>query len=445
MDTTLILLCILAAAFAVTRLESNLLGERVSFFTDAEYLVVGVLCGPLVSGLLGPVRMASLDPLLAAITGFVGFVVGLSLRFGRHGTRSTTWADRGFALMTCLLTGGVLATAGWAAISHLTGVAPSDPLLLIASATLGFGGVAISRQAVHVAATRSRADGPITRLLHSTAVSGQVLAIIGFGVTIATKRALVDGEQFLHGALDEVWLRVIVWNAVSLVAGVGSGFIFHLFVGSRGGSERLFLGTVGLVAFTSGIAQALDFSTLFLGLTAGVTIAAFSPVAGQVAASVTRLRRPTAVILLILAGAMWTPIEGLLWLIPVAWIGLRIVALRGTARMAAALHPQLDSEHRGIGSGLLAQGSLAAAIAVHLAAEPQAGSSTLVDVVVTTLLLSAVANELWGTSAVRRLLENSGETGRLAPAADDASADGGRDRLAPLSPSDAADAAHGAS
>ena len=423
MDTTLILLCILAAAFAVTHLESKLLGERVSFFTDAEYLVVGVLCGPLVFGVLGPQRMASLAPLLAAITGFVGFVVGLSLPFGRHGTSSTTWADRGFALTTCVLAGAILAAAGWGALSQLTGADVGDPLLLVAAATLGCGGVAISRQAVHVAARRSRADGPITRLLHSTAVGGQVLAIIGFGVTVATKRALVDG-RFLHGALDEVWLRVVVWNAVSLAAGVGSGFIFHLFVGSRGGSERLFLGTVGLVAFTAGVAQALDFSTLFLGLTAGLTVAAFSPVASQVSASVTRIRRPTSVILLILAGAMWSPIEGLLWVIPVSWIGLRILALRATARLAAALHPALDSEHRGIGSGLLAQGSLAAAIAVHLAAESQAGSSTLLDVVVTTLLLSAVANQLWGTSAVRRLLQNSGETGRIAPASDD---DEGRD------------------
>jgi len=176
----------------------------------------------------------------------------------------------------------------------------------------------------------------------------------------------------------------------------------------------LFLGTIGLVAFTSGIAMALNFSTLFLGLISGFTVAVSCKVAPNINAAIDRLQRPTHVILLILAGALWVPIEGLAWIIPTAFIFLRIFTLRGVAGVATRMHPHLDVEHRGIGSGLLPQGALAAAIAVNLALDA-GGDAALTDVVVTTLLLSAVANELWGARALRRLLQNSGETGAVGP------------------------------
>ena len=411
MDTTLVLLCILAAAFAVTHLESKLLGERVSFFSDAEYLIVGVLCGPIVFGLLTPDRMTDLEPLLAAVTGFVGFMVGLS--FDRSPHQTAARADRVFALITSVTTALTLGAAGWALLHYFSGAALDDPLLLVAAATLGMGGVVVSSQAVRVTVTRARSDGPVTRLVRSTAVGAQVLAIVGFGFTIATSRALVDSGGVLDGVSDALWIRVLLWNGISGIAGVATGVIFYLFVRDSAPKERLFLGTIGLVAFTSGIAMALDFSPLFLGLVSGLTVALFCKVAPSITASVGRLQRPTHVILLILAGAMWKPIHGQLWLVPIVFILLRVVTLRGAAGLAARLHPHLDSEHRGIGSGLLPQGALAAAIAVNVILE-SSESAMFTDVVVTTLLLSAVANELWSARALRRLLQNSGETGRRA-------------------------------
>ena len=432
MDTTLILLFILTGAFAVAHLESRLLGERVSFFTDAEYLIVGGLCGPYVFGLLTPERMASLEPLLAAVTGFIGFMVGMHLRFRRRHANGTMVADRLFAVLTCTATALVLAGAGWGLLVWLTDASPRDPLLLLAAATLGFGGVVISSQAVRVAILRTRSEGPVTQLLRTTAITGQVLAIVGFGLTIASRRALDTGGH-LGDLIDALWLRVVMWNVISVVAGVATGLIFHLFVGEDRGRDRLFLGTVGLVALTAGVAEAMDFSTVFLGLTAGLTICFVSPVARHVAGAVNRLTRPTHVILLVLAGALWVPIEGRLWLVPAAYIVLRLVMLRAAARLAAAAHPRLDSEHRAVGSGLLAQGALAAAIAVNVITEG-GRDNAYADVVVTTLLISAVANELWGSLAVRRLLQNSGETGR----APEWGGDGEASRVGPLPTGEAA-------
>ena len=58
---------------------------------------------------------------------------------------------------------------------------------------------------------------------------------------------------------------------------------------------------------------------------------------------------------------------------------------------------------------MLSQGALAVAIAVNYQMVP---SNALTNIVVTCLLVSAVANEFWSGPAIRRVLQNGGETGR---------------------------------
>lgn len=406
MDTTLILLCVLAFAFAVTHLERKLLGERVRFVSDAEYLLLGVAFGPLGLGVLGTERMAQLEPLQSVITGFVGFLVGLTLV--RRRARGVGRADLAFSIAATLFTvigvgAALLAAAVFLLPEHL-----QQPLHLtaVAAATLAFGSVAGSRSAVLHTIARTRADGPFSRLLPLAISTGRVVAVVGFGVTLAAKRALVEEGSIGFGSLV---IPPGAWVFISVAAGVASAVIFRVFAGEESDRQRLFVATIGLVLLTSGIAHALEFSPLFVGAIAGATVANISPVASHVSEAATRLSHPTVVILLILAGAAWTPVSGILWVLPVGYVVLRMLALRLATGVAGAHHPALRGQSRPVGSGLVPMGALAVAIAVNYALTPD---TAFTDAVVTTLLLTAIVGSLLGPASVRRLLRDVGETGR---------------------------------
>ncbi|MGM0576732.1 MAG: hypothetical protein ACQEXJ_13465 [Myxococcota bacterium] len=409
MDTTLILLCILAFAFAITHLEERALGERVRTFSNSEYLILGFVFGPVVLGVLSAERMDELSPLLSVINGFLGFAVGLPLRV-RGRDKGPKPRHLGFAILVGVLAAAAVMLAAWGALLLYPGNGEiRGPLLLVAAATLGSGAVAFSAQIIRRAIVRTRADGPISHLLPHVATSGRVIAIVGFGIAIASQRAFVEEDMVVAPGLDVIGLSVAVWNAIAIAAGVASGVIFHIFVGDDADRERLFVATIGLVMLTSGIAHALHFSPLGLGLLAGFTVANVSPCAPRVQGAATRLRRPASVTLLILAGALWTPIAPWMWLLPAGFVGLRVLILWATANVALWRHPSLSGQHRGVGLGLLGQGALTAGIAVNYA---MIESTALSGPVVTALLVSAVANDLWAGAGVRSLLRNVGETGR---------------------------------
>jgi hypothetical protein len=422
MDTALILLCILAFAFAVTHLEERFFGERARTVTSSEYLVLGVLCGPLVLGLLSQDRMAALEPLVSVINGLLGFVVGLPLSLRSRHAHSR--ADLAFGISTALGAAVVMTTLAGLAVAIHARLAPGTPdHLWTYAVTLGAGAVAFSAQITRRGIAQARALGPVTRLLPVAADSGRVIAIAIFSVVVAARHAAVaDGATLAFGPAG-LWASIPAWIAISIAAGLASGAIFHVFVGDQHDDERLFVATVGLVALTSGIAHALEFSPLGLGLLAGATVANISPASDRVTAAVRRLDGPAAVLLMLIAGAMWRPIPLFFWVVPVGFILLRAFVLRATSDTLVRFHPELSVQHLGTGRGLLGQSALAAAIAVNLAL---IDDNLLADIVVTVLLASAVANDLWAGPLLRRMLRDVGETGRQGPAAAAAATEGAR-------------------
>lgn len=422
MDTALILLCILAFAFAVTHLEERLLGERARTVTSSEYLVLGALCGPLVLGLLSRERMSAVEPLVSVINGLLGFVVGLPLRL-RSRSRVAR-ADLGFGIATAFGAAVVITLIAGLAVAIHARLDPGAPdHLWTYAATLGAGAVAFSAQVTRRGIAQARASGPVAGLLPVAADSGRVIAIAAFSVVVAARHAAVSDGNVLGIGTAGLWVGVPAWIAISIAAGLASGAIFHVFVGDQSDDERLFVATVGLVALTSGIAHALEFSPLGLGLLAGATVANISPAGDRVAAAVRRLDGPAAVLLMLLAGAMWRPIPTFFWFVPVGFIVVRAFVLRATCDTLVRFHHDLSVQHLGIGRGLLGQSALTAAIAVNLSL---IDDGLLADIVVTALLTSAVVNDLWAGPLLRRMLRDVGETGRQGPAAAAAAAEGAR-------------------
>ena len=399
MDTSLILILILAFSFAATHLESQFLHGRVRLFHGLEYLLIGVLVGPQVLDFLGSETTFRMAPLLSVITGLLGFIYGLPLVIKGSAGRMPGGIRVGFSvtILTAVTVGGL----AFMAIVWLKGGDRAG--YVMAAVTLGFGAVACSVESVLTTISSTRSQGPISTLLPRAAATMRVLAIAGFGIATATAHG-VHGHSFY-----EVGLGPIGWVLLTLGLGFVIGSIFSIFVGAEQEKEKLFVATIGVVALASGLAYALQLSPLFLNLVAGATVANLSPSIDKLNSAAARLRRPFDATLLLLAGAAWVPIALSFWLIPLGFVIVRIVVLRFGAWLSTRRNPNLDPNIPKLGNGLLSQGPLTVAIAVNYQMVP---SHALIDVVFTCLLVSAVINEFWATSAIRRVLQNGGETGR---------------------------------
>ncbi len=403
----LTLIAVLAVAFALTHLEVRALGERVRLFQGLEYLLIGFLFGPLALGALDAHAIDALGPVVAILTGFIGFRTGLAVDV-QH-VHSDVPGARRFGLVVATLTASIVGVVSWVALGALPalrGVPWAGRAF--AAVVLGLGGAIVSRGAIEggLAATRSR--GPLSRALPRAASTMRLLVILAYGALVAIEHGSAEGLAPSPELLGPV--SGSVWIGMSLGIGVAVGAIFHAFVGHETDVDKLFVATIGAIMLASGMAFALHFSALFVSVIAGLVIATLSPSAPRLAEAAAKLDRPFSATLMVLAGAAWVPIQATLWLFPLAYLAVRAGALYATSWLATRRHPSIDPHTPGLGGALLSQGALAVAVAAEYQLIP---THSLGSIVETTLLLGAAANELWARWALRRVLQLSGETRRL--------------------------------
>jgi len=400
MDTPLLLLLMIAFAFLADTVERRVMGTRFRPLGGAEYLLVGALFGPSGLGVLGADRMPALDTAFALAAGLIGFSMGLGLpprsAFARR-------RDLRFGFANAWLTAFLVGACAWFGLGALGfGGAPR----IEAALTLGFA-AAISSSAVGYVAIEHRADGPIATMLPTASTIMRLVGVLGFGATLAASPAL---HTPLLGS-------PATWIAVAVAAGTGAGLVFHIFVGRQSDPQMLLVASLGLVALIGGIAEVLRLEPLLLGVFAGLTVAVVSDAAPPVRTTALRLERPTLVVIFLYGGARLHPESPVEWLLPIAFVLVRRLALAASGPLAARAHGQLDRSITGIGRGFAVQGALAAAVGLSFG---HAVGGDLGRTVETVLVLSAVLNTPISWSAASDLLKDAGETGRARP--DEASA-----------------------
>ena len=80
MQTTLAALAVLAAGYILAYLLFDRLRDRYGYVGGAEYVLLGVLLGPHVSGLLDAARVEDLTPIVSLAIGWLGMLLGTSFR-----------------------------------------------------------------------------------------------------------------------------------------------------------------------------------------------------------------------------------------------------------------------------------------------------------------------------------------------------------------------------
>lgn len=410
-NATLTLVALLVFAFAVSRLLHRYAG-RLAMVSGVEYVVVGALIGPLSPfGLVDDATWESLGLLVTLLLGLLGFGVGLqvraSLRRFEHflaGAMATLGVSVAvglgcLALMQALDPGHLadptpgIAIPLWTDGTFLYSFWASDAALWSAL-TLGSAAAVASSTAIGAQARRWRAEGDTATLMVDLAVASQALAILVSGLALAGDRAAVAQA---HG------LGLVDWALVIGGAGALSGVLFTIYISGAEDEERLYVATIGLVIFAAGIGAALGVSPLFVNLVAGLTVAATSSHAERLQASLEQLRRPLTILLLVLAGIAWQPVQGLWWTVPALYLLLRLVGrviLTGWA--VSTFVP--GAELRRVGGGLFGQDALAAAIALSYTLQrPELG-----PLVTSAVLVPMLVSDLFAARVLRRVLADAG-------------------------------------
>ena len=441
MNLTLLLVLVIVFAFAVGHLARRL-GAGAIRLTGVEFVVVGVLIGPSFGwDWMTKETLARLDPLVSLLLGLAGLVLGLRFRRSlRH--LDATGAGMTSTLLTIVLVGGCMLACLVALVpppqstdfvveqviarygDYVMELHFASTHLWLAVA-LGCAASVVSTAAVDAVVRDAKSSGPATVLLEATGTMAQVVPVLVLGLSLATARATGSEAPFK--------MRVAEWALASVGAALVSGLLFGLFMGRERDPNRIYLATVGLVTFASGVGAALGISPLFMNLLAGITVSATSPHAEQVRERLERLHHPLFVLLMVFAGAHWSPPVAGAWLLPGVYVVTRTLARRLVTQPTAVMFMETVPRARRLGAGLLSQGIMAVAIGLYASRRFPEYSATILTTVLGGILLS----DLFADRLLREVLIDAGEAGKLAPSGATGTPAGSDPPLADPSPSPA--------
>ena len=391
----LTVILIVAVAYIAAHLVLERIQQRFLFVTGLEYVLLGAVLGPTVFPQLTILQnLESLAPLIAFATGWVGLLYGVQLKtFG--GLKTDPLALR-VGLMHALCVGGGVALIffGFAQSGYIF-ERMSFAETWVAAGTLGCASAAITDTAPRLLSSRYphlKSSSLLGHLRNSTEVAS-VVAILGSGILFAVHHQGVT-LGIDPGASD--------WVLLTVGLGTALGLLFSFFLGSEDDPNHRFLALSGILVFASGAAFFLQLSALAINLLLGF-ILVNSRHGEQISSTLESTRKPTMVMLLVFAGALWRPVDLLLSLAGlVALIVARRILIELAVRLAAAGTPVRND----IARGLIGQGDVALAIAI---AGRLVFEGPLVDLAYTLVITSVVCFEAAAPRQLQRLLADAGE------------------------------------
>lgn len=403
MIAVLFFLALVAVAYMVTHFVMEKLQHRYFFTTGGEYVLLGVLVGPVTPWLsvVDEAIIRQLAPLMSLAIGWMGLLYGMQLDLRKLlMTQDGAVKLSSVAGMTTLV---LVSGLSWLALQQAP-VRSGNESVLLATVLLGAAAAVSAPSALELVRSRFDADGPLTRTLSRAFQLDELTSILLFGsIFCVFNEVQVDLERDLTPA---------EWLLISLALGGVLGLLFRLFLGEERDPDKQFLALVGIIVFASGTAHYLELSPLLVNLVLGVVLVNVADDSEAILAVLERTAQPMYIVLLLFAGAMWTPVPWWGWAFAALFVALRIAAkMLGGLGASFALG---SDTRRDLGRGLLAQGGVAVAMALNFKLVYE---GPLISVAFTSVLLSVVANELWSARLLRGLLIDAGDI-HHSPAAD---------------------------
>lgn len=360
--------------------------------SSAEYVVLGVVVGPLL-GLVDRSTVVGLDPLVQVAIGWLALVVGLDYGFvdGRPVRVKNAVVGSLMTALTGLVVFAVLHTA-----LSLLGWYEGDERLLLAGG-VGAATAETTRHAVRWVVARHGAGGPLSRVLAEISDVDDLVAIVATAFLFSLRAP--EG-----GALA---LPSLAWPFVSLGLGAVMGGLTTLLLAGEfrlAESWGMLLGTSMLAI---GLSTRLGLSPLTTLFVMGVVISLTSRHRHEITSMVGPTERAVLLPLLMMAGARIDVAASphLPWVIAIAVAG-RVAGKLLAGASARMFLAEARAASPALGLSLLSTGGLAMSIGVVYALR---FPGAVGNAVLTTAAAVTVFGEFVGPSSLRRLLRDAGE------------------------------------
>lgn len=379
MSGTLLLIMIVAGSYLAAHVAFDWIATRYRIVSGAEYLVLGFLLGPQVSGLLSEEALAGLSPLVTLGLGWAGAQLGSRLSLNRLiRIRGLTYR---VAFVESVLTLLVVGAAELVVISMAVGIHAREAI--IPALALGAMAAVSSEAGIAVAVQGKGPRHPLVRQLQTTTIMNSLVAVAVFGILTAVFRGEAVRDAVRVPTATE-------WVVINVAIGAVGGGLFHLFVGAERKPDRLLIALVGAIVLVSGAAAWLRLSPLLAAVVFGIILANTSLRRGEIETALSRVDRPLHFTMLVLAGALWAP-SAREWMLPVlVFIGMRAVGKVGGGRLAARANGRLGELGSNWSRGLLGQGSFSLIIGLNYLQL----DLPIPNVVFTAVLLSVLLTDL---------------------------------------------------
>ena len=398
MSTTLVVVLVVIGAYLAAHVAFEWLARRFLVVSGAEYLLLGVLLGPEVSGLISPRTVGGFAPLMMLALGWIGAVIGAQFFIpGLIRVRGTPFR---VAFGEALLSLALMSAAMGAVLVWVLGLPPAGAV--VPAVALGAIATASAPSGIAVVSRSFGRRGPLVQQIEVATAVDAAVAIVAFGLLLSISHEVPDVVPRAPTATE--------WAVITVAVGVVGGALFHLFLGGEREIDRLFIALAGAIILASGAAAYLQLSPLLPTLLIGAILVNTSGNRGEIKEVLGRVERPLYFVLLIFAGAAWQPVAAG-WSLPVAFLVVRLFVKPAAAWLAAAAGGALADLGRGWGRALLGQGGLAAAIALNYRLVETA---PLHNLVFTAALLSVLLTDVLSARAAgavllpRRYREDSG-------------------------------------
>jgi hypothetical protein len=376
-----VFIVVVLVGYLAAHIASRWLARKYNIVSGAEYLLLGILVGPQVSGLISTNTVGGFAPFLTLALGWIGVLVGAQFYLPDL-VRISSRAYR-IAFVEALITFSVVTLAILGIFVALTGRDPSQ--VIFPSAIAGAIATAASPTGIALVAQRIGWSGPVVQQLRLNVAVEAFVAISALGILLA-----IDHGAPAGGIRP---LTATEWVVISVAIGVVGGTLFHLFLGEERKIDRLFIGLAGSVILASGAAAYLRLSPLMPTMLIGMILANTSRARDQLQHVLTAVERPLFFVLLIFAGAAWAP-SPREWLIPVVvFLVARAGGRLGGAALAAWSNGALPVLGLGWGRALLGQGGLAIAIAISYQLHERA---IFANTIFTAAVVSVLLTDLQG-------------------------------------------------
>ncbi len=380
MSSALILIVVVVGGYLAAHVASDWLGRRFLVVSGAEYLLLGILLGPQVSGVIGADVFGGFAPFLTLALGWVGVVVGAQFSLPEL-VRIPAPLFR-IAFFEAALTLAAVSAAMLGVFTALLGTLPEEAIF--PAVALGAVATASAPTGIGLVARRLGWRGPVVRQLQLATAIDALVAIVAFSLLLTLGHGPPASSAVRPPTATE-------WAVISVAIGCVGGALFHLFLGNERKVDRLFIGLAGATILASGAAAYLRLSPLLPTMLIGAILANTSGNREEIRRALGAVERPLYFVLLIFAGAAWVP-STRAWVVPVlVFVAVRSAAKVGGANLAARFNRALPALGWGWGRALLGQGGLAVAVALNYL---QQEGAPLANIVFTAAVVSVILTDV---------------------------------------------------